>query len=178
VRRPSRRADDAGIQNGYGRAMARRCALLLALAVTAFADDAAAMTVPSFTDAELAARSDLIVEGLVVHASARRIGRRVMTFYVVEYFAAGARERTLVAVPGGADGRFVQKVPGAPLLQVGARYRLHLGRPDGPRADADGPPSRGIVGFFRGAAMITADRAGQPVLVPFTEAGEPRRSVP
>ena len=158
--------------------------LLLVLFVAAGALDARAMTVPPISAAELDARSDLIVDGRVVDARARWVGRRVITFYVVEYAAASTTTTatttatTVVAVPGGAVGTLAQKVPGAPVLEVGARYRLHLGRAEGPRATADGPPSRGIVGFFRGVARLVDGEGGAVTVVPFTDDGQPARSTP
>lgn len=167
------RADDAGVANGYVAGMSPVRALLLALAFVCAADAARAMTVPPLSDDALAARSALVVDGTVIDARARWIGQRIVTFYVVEYVDDGRRATTLVAVLGGAVGRYAQKVPGSPVLDVGGRYRLHLGRAEGPRASDDGPPARGIVGFFRGVARIV-ERSGTPLLVPFTEAGEPR----
>ena len=152
--------------------------LLVAFVFALSGRDARALTVPAMSDAELAARSDLIVDVRVVDATARWVGHRIVTFYVVEHEDGGARTTTLVAVPGGAVGRFAQKVPGAPVLIVGSRYRLHLGRADGPRATDDGPAARGIVGFFRGAARIVATGSGPPVLLPFTESGEAQRGTP
>jgi len=171
-------ADDAEGENGYVLAMSLARSLLFALVLAASAQGARAMTVPTMTDAELAARSDLVVDGRVVDARARWVGRRIVTFYVVEYVDDGKRETTVVAVLGGAVGRFAQKVPGAPVLEVDARYRLHLGRADGPRATDDGPPARGIVGFFRGVARLVDDGAGPPLLVPFDESGAQLRSAP
>lgn len=129
------------------------------------------MTVPPLSPAELVARSDMVVEGRVVDAQTRWVGRRIITFYVVEHRDGATTTTTLVAIPGGAVGRFAQKVPGAPVLDVGARYRLHLGRADGPRLAAGGPSSRGVVGFFRGAAQIVDVAGGPPVLVPFNDDG-------
>jgi hypothetical protein len=132
--------------------------------------EAAAMTVPPLSAAELAARADQVVDGRVVSAHARWIGRRIVTFYVVEQGKGGRMERTLVAVPGGVVGNLAQHVPGAPVLEVGRLYRLHLGPPDGPRARDSGEAGRGIIGFHRGVQRID-DVGGRRVFVPFTEAG-------
>ena len=115
---------------------------------------ARATTVPPMSEAALRAAADVVVEGVVVATSSRRVGRRVVTFVTVVSGAAPDLSSTLVAVPGGVVDGIAQVVPGAPQLEPGARYRLYLGRPDGPRLD-DGPTqARGIVGFWRGAFVV------------------------
>jgi len=133
------------------------------------------MTVPPLSPTALAARADVVVEGVVTSARARWVGRRILTFYIVTPDGVGAPS-IVVAVPGGVVGALGQRVPGAPVLHAGQRYRLHLGPADGP-ADVDGgPPSRGIIGFFRGVALL-ADHDGVRVSIPFYDDGhaqEPR----
>jgi hypothetical protein len=131
------------------------------------------MTVPAWTPAELAARTDVVVEGVVTSAHSRAIGTRMLTFYVVVSGAGPSLRSTLVAVPGGSVDGWTQRVPGAPVLEVGRRYRLHLGKADGPRDGDSGPASRGIVGFFRGVQWVDEGPGRPPTLVPFTEAGVP-----
>ena len=63
-------------------------------------------------------------------------------------------------------------MPGAPLLQLGQRYRLYLGKAEGPPAPGSRVASRGVVGFFRGVFVI--DAAANDALVPFGEDGLPR----
>jgi hypothetical protein len=115
---------------------------------------AQATTVPPMSPAELRAAADVVVEGVVVATTSRLVGRRVITFVTL---VSGDRARpttTLVAVPGGVVDGIAQVVPGAPVLEPGLRYRLYLGRADGPRLDDAGPAARGVVGFWRGAFVI------------------------
>lgn len=137
--------------------------LLLALPVSA-------MTVPSFTEAELRARSEIVVEGVVAVSESRRVGQRIITFVSVISGTAPRLTTTLVAVPGGDVDGFSQRVPGSPVLEVGRRYRLYLGAADGPRLSADSGRARGVYGFFRGAFLL--DEAGGGV-VPLGEDGLP-----
>jgi hypothetical protein len=135
--------------------------------------DAAAMTVPPMSDAELAARADLVVEGTVLDAEAKWVGRRIVTFYAIGCDDGDGTQRTItVAVPGGVVGVLGQRVPGAPTLEKGRRYRLFLGSPVGPRARAGESPARGIVGFFRGVQRVDVV-AGAKVMVPFGVDGAP-----
>jgi hypothetical protein len=115
---------------------------------------ARATTVPPMSEAALQAAADVVVEGVVVATTSRLVGRRIITFVTVVSGEAPDLSSTLVAVPGGVVDGIAQVVPGAPQLELGTRYRLYLGRPDGPRLD-DGPTrARGIVGFWRGAFVI------------------------
>jgi hypothetical protein len=115
---------------------------------------AQATTVPPMTEVELQRAADVVVEGVVVASTTRRVGQRVLTFVTVVSGEAPRLTSTLVAIPGGVFGDIAQVVPGAPQLEPGVRYRLYLGRADGPRLD-DGPTAaRGIIGFWRGAFVL------------------------
>jgi len=145
-----------------------RVALVLAL----LAGPALATSIVPLSPEGLAAAADVVVEGTVAHAEARFVGQRIITFVTVVSGEAPALSTTLVAVPGGVVGDLAQVVPGAPVLHVGARYRLFLGAPTGPRAHDGGPRSRGVIGFFRGAFLLQDGPHGI-VAVPLTERGEP-----
>ncbi len=142
-------------------------ALLLALPLSA-------MTVPSFTEAELREHADVVVEGVVAVSQSRRVGQRIITFVSIVSGTAPLLTTTLVAVPGGNVGGITQRVPGAPVLEVGRRYRLYLGPATGPRLDNGGSSARGVFGFFRGVFLL-ADVAGG--LVPLGEDGLPANSI-
>lgn len=126
---------------------------------------ARATTVPPMTVAQLRAAADVVVDGVVVTSTSRLVGRRVITFVTLVSGESPNLTSTLVAIPGGVVGDVAQVVPGAPLLEPGRRYRLYLGRPDGPRLDDDGPAARGIIGFWRGA-FVLGDRGDAHPLQP------------
>jgi hypothetical protein len=146
---------------------------LLALALLSAAPSAVATTVPPMTEEQLRAAADVVVDGHVASATTRLVGRRVLTFVTIVSGTAPLLTTTLVAIPGGVFGDVTQVVPGAPLLDVGVRYRLYLGRADGPRLDDAGPSSRGIIGLWRGVRLL-GDRGE---LVPLQQDGRtPSRS--
>jgi hypothetical protein len=172
-------ARDARMRVSRSRAALRAAVCAAGLATGLLVAPAGrAMTVPAWTAAELAARSDVIVEGVVTGARVRAVGRRVVTFYVVVAGEGAALRSYLVAVPGGSIDGITQRVPGAPVLNVGRRYRLHLGKAEGPRDAPDGPAARGVVGFFRGVELVDEGPGRAPVRVPFTEAGVPAGAAP
>jgi len=138
------------------------------------------------TVAELRAAADVVVEGVVVASTTRLVGRRVLTFVTLVSGDGPRVTSTLVAIPGGVVGDIAQVVPGAPVLEPGHRYRLYLGRADGPRLDDTGPAARGIVGFWRGA-FVVGDRGEihgfledgrAPTLSPATGRPEPGTVTP
>jgi len=131
----------------------------------------AAMTVPPMTEAELRAQADVVVDGAVVSQHSAWVGRRVITFSVVVVGSGTAVRSYLVALPGGDVGGFSQRVPGSPQLAVGGRYRLYLGKADGPVDAPSTVRSRGVVGFFRGVFLV--DDAHHGELVPFGDDGLP-----
>lgn len=137
----------------------------------------AAMVVPPMTEAELRSKADVVVDGTVVSQRAARVGQRVFTFSVV-VVGEGAQVRSvLVALPGGDVGGFPQRVPGAPVLTVGQRYRLYLGPADGPVDPPSAVKSRGVVGFYRGVFLLDDWRGpgADPEIVPFGDDGLPLR---
>lgn len=137
----------------------------------------ATMVVPVLTEAELRAQADVVVDATVVRQEVHRLGRRVFTFSTVLTGPGPAAQSYLVALPGGdvvVDGRALsQRVPGAPQLQLGQRYRLYLGKAEGPPLPGGHVASRGVVGFFRGVYVI--DAARNDALVPFGEDGLPQQ---
>jgi hypothetical protein len=146
-----------------------RCAVFALLVA---ATPALATSIVTLDEAGLRAAADIIVEGEVAATETRIVGRRIITFVTLVSGAAPTLTTTLVAVPGGVVDGIVQLVPGAPVLHVGARYRLFLGAASGPRLDDRGPRARGVVGFHRGAFLLVEGAAGV-IAVPLTERGEP-----
>ena len=130
----------------------RRRLLVLLLLLTVV--PGRATTVPPMTPAELRAAADVVFEGVVVATTTRLVGRRVLTFVTLVSGVGPLVQSTLVAIPGGVFGDVAQVVPGSPILEPGQRYRLYLGRADGPLLDDTGPAARGIVGFWRGAFVV------------------------
>jgi hypothetical protein len=124
------------------------------------AQSAGATTVPALTPAQVAARSDVVVEGRVLSRESAWVGRRIFTFVTFEVdatlrgslAAAEARTRRVtVAIPGGVVGGLGQKVAGAPVLDDGARYALCLSHANGPNG------ARGVVMYQRGAWRLADD---------------------
>ena len=144
-------------------------------AALAVGGDARAMTIHTFDEATLREKADVIVEGEVVRLEVRRIGQRIISFYLVHVDQLGQSTPRLewVAVPGGDVDGFSQRVPGAPQLKVGARYRFFLGAKDGPALDGVGPGSRGIFGFYQGVFLLADDGAA----VPFDHEGHPVKAL-
>jgi hypothetical protein len=128
--------------------------IVLAATLVSAASPILATTVPPFTESELRAVADVVIDGRVVGSTTRLVGRRVITFVSIVSGSPPQLTTTLVAVPGGAFGDVTQVVPGSPLLEVGVRYRLYLGRADGPRLDDKGTAARGIIGLWRGVFLI------------------------
>lgn len=154
-----------------------RAVLVVSLLSSTMAPSSAAMTVPAFSEAELRAHADVVVEGVVTSSTTRRFKGRVLTFFTVVSGAAPQLTSTLVAVPGGEFGGVVQAVPGSPQLQVGSRYRLYLGKADGPRLDDSGAHARTVFGFFRGVFLLDGGGGGSVVdVVPFGDDGLPVRT--
>jgi hypothetical protein len=127
----------------------------------------AAMVVPPMTLDELRARADVVVVGRVTHQEVHRIGGRLFTFSTLVEGQGTQLRAHLVALPGGDLDGFSQRVPGSPVLVVGGRYRLYLGKASGPAIPGTTARSRGVIGFFRGAFVV--DDAGRDV--PFGEDG-------
>jgi hypothetical protein len=128
--------------------------IALAAALASAASPTSATTVPPFTEKELRAAADVVIDGRVVASTTRLVGRRVITFVSVVSGSPPQLTTTMVAVPGGVFGDVTQVVPGSPLLDVGGRYRLYLGRADGPRLDDEGVAARGIIGLWRGVFLV------------------------
>lgn len=136
-------------------------ALLLALlGLCLIAPAAVATTVPPMDEPRMRAMADVVIDGEVTGVESRFVGRRIVTFVTLVSGTAPSLTVTLVAVPGGVVDDIAQVVPGAPVLEPGRRYRLYLGRADGPRLDDRGPAARGVVGFWRGAFLL--DERGAP----------------
>ncbi|MDP2343350.1 MAG: hypothetical protein Q8O67_20500 [Deltaproteobacteria bacterium] len=133
----------------------------------------AAMTVPPMTEAELRAQADVVVDGTVVAQHSAWVGRRVITFSTVVVGSGAAVRSYLVALPGGDVGAFSQRVPGSPVLAIGGRYRLYLGKADGPVDAPSTVKSRGVVGFFRGVFLVDPSAGRNGALVPFGDDGLP-----
>lgn len=150
-----------------------------ALPMLAFALALATMVVPVLSEPELRAQADVVVDGVVVRQEVHRLGQRVFTFSTVLVGSGVTATSYLVALPGGdvvVNGQALsQRVPGAPQLQLAQRYRLYLGKPDGPPAPGSRVSSRGVVGFFRGVFLI--DGAHNDALVPFADDGQPHLQV-
>ncbi len=142
---------------------------ILVTIAASFSPPTTAMTVPDFSEAELRAHADVVVDGVVGMTQTRRIGTRIMTFVSVISGTAPRLTTTLVAVPGGDFGGFSQRVPGSPQLEVGRRYRLYLGVADGPQLDG-GARARGVFAYFRGAFLLD-DSTGEAI--PFGDDGLP-----
>lgn len=139
----------------------------------------ASMVVPPMTEAELRAQADVVVDGTVIRQEVHTLGQRVFTFTTVIVGEGIEAKSYLIALPGGdvvVDGKaFSQRVPGSPQLALGQRYRLYLGKADGPAVPGGARiASRGVVGFFRGVFVV--DDARGHALVPFGEDGLPVRS--
>lgn len=134
------------------------------LVVVTLAETLHATTVPPMSPAALQAAADVVVDGVVSGTECRQVGRRIITFATVVSTDAGHVRTTLVAIPGGVVGDIAQVVPGAPVLEPGVRYRLYLGRADGPRGDDDGPRARGIIGFWRGVFVLDGRGTATPLL--------------
>lgn len=149
---PTGQAQEARAAAGCYETPMFRC-LIASLMLSSLAP-ARATTVPPMSPRELRAAADVVVDGVVVATTSRLVGRRVITFVTLVSGDGSRPVSTLVAVPGGVVGDIAQVVPGAPMLEPGVRYRLYLGRPDGPRLDGEGPAARGIVGFWRGAFVL------------------------
>ena len=135
----------------------------------------AAMVVPPLSEAELREQADVIVDGVVVAQHSAWVGRRVFTFSTVVSGTGTSARSVRVALPGGDVGGFSQRVPGSPVLSVGVRYRLYLGKADGPVDAPSTIKSRGVVGFYRGVFLI--DPAHDDALLPFGDDGLPVRSI-
>jgi hypothetical protein len=129
-----------------------------------------ATTVPAYTPAQLQAAADVVVEGDVAVVESRWVGQRIITFVSVVVGTAPRLSTVVVAVLGGQVGDIAQRVPGSPRLDVGRRYRLYLGKADGP--EFNGQRTRGVFGLFRGAFLV---EGGQPVA--FGDDGLPLRSL-
>jgi hypothetical protein len=166
-RRHSKRRRDRQSANGFGAHQrgAKDARLLhtegmklqviaLAAALVSAAGPTLATTVPPFTESELRAAADVVIDGRVVGSTTRLVGRRIITFVSIVSGSPPQLTTTMVAVPGGVFGDVTQVVPGSPLLEVGVRYRLYLGRADGPRLDDDGVAARGIIGLWRGVFLL------------------------
>lgn len=141
-----------------------RWPMLLALAALL-----ASLVVPPMTEAELRAQADVVVDATVVRQEVHALGRRIFTFSTVLVGEGTSARSYVVAVPGGDVGAIAQRVPGAPLLELGRRYRLFLGKANGPVAPGAVVAARGIVGFFRGVFVVDDQNA----LVPFGDDGLP-----
>lgn len=135
----------------------------------------ASMVVPPMTEAELRAAADVVTDATVQSQQTQAIGQRIFTFSVVVTGVGPSARSFVVALPGGVVDGFAQKVPGTPELVVGQRYRLYLGKADGPPLPGTTTKSRGIIGFFRGVFVV--DVADRGALIPFGEDGLPTRAL-
>ena len=140
------------------------------LVCTSLAGPLHATTVPAYTVAQLQAAADVVVEGDVAMVESRWVGQRIVTFVTLVVGTAPRLSTVVVAVLGGQVGDITQRVPGSPQLDVGRRYRLYLGKAEGP--EFNGERTRGVFGLFRGAFLI---ESGQPVA--FGDDGLPVRSL-
>jgi hypothetical protein len=104
----------------------------------------AAATTTLMTQAQAFAAADVVVEGTVVSAQSQWVGHRIITFVVV----VAGHHSYAVAMPGGVVEGIAQAVAGAPVLHVGHRYRLALGKGNGPLH------SRGVVGLGLGVVEL------------------------
>ncbi len=130
----------------------------------------AATTMPDRGPAEVAAASELIVEGTVLDARVQVAGGRIVTVRTVRVerlvrpapSAPTLRPGSTVTVvlPGGELAGLGQRVAGTPDLAIGERYVLCLSAPVVLGA-------RTIVGLWQGVWRVTAGGA----LEPFTHAG-------
>lgn len=131
------------------------------------APPAAATTMPERGPDEVAAASELVVEGTVLDARVQVVGGRIVTQHTVrvEHMVRAATHvdpplTVSVVLPGGAIGGIGQRVAGTPELQVGSRYVLCLSAPVVLGA-------RTIVGLWQGVWKVGANDA----LTPFTHGG-------
>jgi hypothetical protein len=126
--------------------------LVLLLCGSLWTSTTHATTVPAYTLEQLQASADLVVDGEVTAAESRWVGQRIVTFVTVVSGTAPRLSSVVVAVLGGEVGGLMQRVPGSPQLDVGRRYRLYLGKADGP--EHGGVRARGVFGFFRGVFLL------------------------
>ncbi len=166
-----RQADEVRARTSYNVSM--RLSVMLVCLLGLLSASVAATTVPPMTEAALGEAADVVVEGTVAHSESVWRGTRIITFVTVVSGEAPALTTTLVALPGGVVDGIAQVVPGTPVLNVGARYRLYLGAASGPKLNDNGARARGVVGFFRGAFLLVDGEAG-PVAVPLDARGRAR----
>jgi hypothetical protein len=132
-------------------------ALALSAATAAHADVSVRLS-----NAQLTARSEIIVVGRVVAAESRWVDRTLVTAVTVrieESLKGGASGDMEVILPGGADANRRIKVamtfPGAPTMQAGERVFLFVSY------DTD-VAGYVISGFAQGKFSIFTDARGEP----------------
>ncbi|MCC7074919.1 MAG: hypothetical protein IT383_26650 [Deltaproteobacteria bacterium] len=132
-----------------------------------------ATTMPERGPGEVAAASELVIEGTVLDARVQIAGGRIVTVRTVRVervlrsASSAAPPPTLsVALPGGIIDGYGQRVAGTPELEVGGRYVLCL-------SEAVVLGARTIVGLWQGVWRV----ATHDELVPFTHAGPAARRI-
>ena len=114
---------------------------------------------------EMAAESDLIVEGIVTSQRVNRIQSAVFTISTVEItetISGEVFETVEVSQTGGVDGDYIiYPIYGAPLMEIGDEYILYLTEPD-----EEGV--RGIAAGNQGIGKIVRD-GDEKTILPFGE---------
>lgn len=141
----------------------RGCATLVVLLLSLVATDGLATLYPNLSLADLAAKSDAVVDVTIERKDARWLqgGRRIATFYQARVNARlgggdhdraelKAGQKFTFVLPGGEVGDFGQVIPGVPNIEPGDRAVVFVSEPVGPAAE------RRVVGLGLGVFIENA----------------------